>query len=196
MTLSIRDRVFETNSSSSHSVSLGGGDILNKNFARESLRLGLINIECKSAGFTYYGEERYRYYMPENIVRYLLATIVQGGPDTSEIDTSEPYDAIPLLRNEFNGVSDLVDAIEDETKCKVTLMVEGGKTVWLDFDSEGDSYFNYRDRDKLRKLLFHEASYVETKSRDERDWDGPEYIDTDMGSELTLRPGEGRQTAL
>lgn len=194
MTIAVRDNVFETNSSSSHAVALGQGDTLEKNFDQESLRSGVINIRCEENGHTYYGEERYRYYKPENIVRYLLASIIQGGPDTSEIDMSMPYDAIPLLKAEFPGVSDLIDAVEEETKCKVTLMVEAGKRVWLDIDSEGDAHFDYRDREKLRQLLFHDGSYVETKSRDEREWDAPEYIETDMGDELTLRPGERRGT--
>ncbi|TLX17211.1 hypothetical protein [Rhizobium sp. MHM7A] len=191
MTAVIRDQVFETNSSSSHSVALGKGDVLDKNFDQESLRAGFINIRCGE--HSYYGEERYRYYQPENIVKYLLATIIQGGPDTTGIDISKPYDAIPLLRQQFVGVSDLVDAIEDETKCKLTLIVEGGKRVWLDIDNEGSADFDFTDRESLRKLLFLSGSYVETKSRDEREEDAPEYIDTDMGQELTLHPGEGRQ---
>lgn len=193
MTVAVRDRVFETNSSSSHSVALGQGDTLEKNFDQESLRSGVINIKCAGNGHTYYGEERFRYYQPENIVRYLLATIVRGGADTSDVDTSQSYDAMPLLKAQFDGVSDLIDAVEDETKCKVTLMVGAGKRVWLDVDDEADANFDFSNRDNLRRLLFHASSYIETKSRNECEDAAPEYTDTDMGEEPTDRPGEDRQ---
>lgn len=193
MSVFVRDKVFETNSSSSHAVATAKGDVFDKSFDQESLRAGIIDL--KPEPHTYFSEERFRYYQPENILIYLLARIVDGGPDTHEfpVDQTKPWDAIDVLRKQSKDVVDLIDAVEEETKCKVTMMIEPGKTVYLSYDNEADIDFNFRDRDSLRALLFNSKSYVETRSRDEDEQWRPEYIDTDMGQELTEYPGEGRQ---
>lgn len=196
MSFSVRDQVFETNSSSSHSVALGPGDILDKNFDQESLRAGVINLKVEQHKF--FSDERYRYYQPENLVIFLLARLVGGGPDTHQfsVDQTKPWDALHVMRQQSNGVAQLIDAIEDETKCKLTMMIEPGSSVYLSYDDEAHFAFDFHNRDALRALLFNSKSYIETRPRDEDYNDGPEYIETDMGEELTAYPGEGRQLGL
>jgi hypothetical protein len=194
MTLSVRDSVFETNSSSSHALSLGNGDILEKNFSPDCVRNGEIVIDGNT--HHYFGENRFRYYKPETILAYLFARQIGGCPDIDHKKMTEPYDAMPIMREQFPAIDQLIAIVEDQTGCKVKVMVDAGKFPWFDYDNEASVDFDMTDRESVRQLLFNEASYLETRSRDEDEDYLPEYTDTDMGEELTLYPGEGRQLGL
>lgn len=190
MDLAIRDHVFETNSSSSHALSLGNSDIYTKNFSADCIRAGEIVIDGNN--HHYFGEDRHRYYKPENLLAYLFATEMGGCPDIDHSKMSEPYDAVPFMRDQFPKIDKLIAIIEEHTGCKVKVMVDAFKFPWFDYDYEASTGFDMTDPGSVRQLLFNEGSYLETRSRDEDQDYLPEYTDTDMGRELTLYPGDGR----
>lgn len=190
MNISVRDGVFESNSSSSHSVAIGRGDVFDKSFDHSSIRNGRIELALEHQ---YYGEERYRYYKPENIVQYLLATIFVGCPDFDASVEAGDWNAAPYIKQALAEGRELIELVEKLTGCELVLTVKAGDHIWLDYDTEGNAHFDWRNEEKLKSLLFNSGSYVETKSRNESYDDYPEYIDTDMGDELTDQPGEGRR---
>lgn len=194
MKFSVRDNVFETNSSSSHALSLGTGDILNKNFSDECLRAGEIVLDGNT--HHYFSENRFRFYKPENLLAYLIATQIEGSPDIDFKNKTEPYDAIPIMREQYPAIDALIAIIEDHTGCKIKIMVDAGKFPWFDYDNEASVNFDMTDSKSVKQLLFHEDSYLETRSRDEDYDDLPEYTDTDMGEESTVYPGERRRSEL
>ena len=190
MDVAIRDHVFETNSSSSHALSLGTGDFFTKNFSPDSIRAGEIVIDGNS--HNYFGDDRFRYYKPENLVAYLFATEIGGCPNIDHSEMSEPYDAVPFIRDQFDKIDKMISIIEEHTGCTVKVMVDAFKFPWFDYDDEATVSFDMTDPTLVKQLLFNEKSYLETRSRDEDQLYLPEYTDSDMGKELTLYPGDGR----
>lgn len=166
--LQLRSKVFETNSSSSHSLTLSAELLTKQPLPPEVLRAGVLKVTGGE-----YGWEWYRYYLPVNKINYLAAQALQdmgsdvAGDAQTARQTSPAFDL-------------LCEVVESHTGCKVELSSFQSE---IDHDSVGCCDDVLKDRDALHRLIFDADSYVETgNDNSSRPWE----IQTDKGSELAL----------
>lgn len=148
MTKQIRSSVFETNSSSSHSLTLGTGNLVATPFSPAMLRAGEVPLRPGE-----YGWEWRRYYTAREKLGYLLTQVTDG---KLEVDTEALRESNPFF-------AQLYDVVKDHTGCR--LIVEPGQG-YIDHQSArakgavGMELFD--DTDKLRAFLFDDTAYLET----------------------------------
>ncbi len=176
MKTQIRDRVFETNSSSSHSVTIDGAELKDFGLDKEALREGVIRVELPSAG---YGWEWHRYYKPENKIAYLLLQL-QGGYLSSDVtsDLRKDEDHSQHFRDDYRS-SYFLSTIERATGCTVVVTRESDDTDWgysIDHDSVGNGVEHLGDEEEILKLVFGANSFVETGNDNDSP---PEKISSD-----------------
>lgn len=168
----IRRSVFETNSSSSHSLTLGRGDLVSQPFSAATLRSGVVRITPD-----HYGWEWTRYYTAENKLAYLVTQLLQGRePDSeSELDEAGFTEKLRATDPRFDL---LCRVVSDHTGCQ--LLVERADCS-VDHDSLGVGLELFKDEDALRDFLFDETACVQTgNDNSEMPW----KISTDRGVEL------------
>lgn len=166
----IRKNVFETNSSSSHSLTMSAGDIVSLPFSPEVLRTGKVVVDKGE-----YGWEWYRYYSPLSKAEYLLTQVVS---DDSVPKDGTPEEATRALRDENSRFDQLCRVIEAHTG--VMLLIRPGTSGYIDHDSVGNGSELFESDEKLAQFLFSADSYIETGN----DNSGPrKVISTDRGDE-------------
>jgi hypothetical protein len=161
ITTQIRDAVFETNSSSSHSVTIDGAELKDFGLGKETLREGVIRVELQSDG---YGWEWRRYYKPEHKIAYLLVQL-QGGSLPSDIDLKYDEDHSVMFRENDSRTDYFLRTIEEATGCKVVVTRDDedvGYGYTIDHDSVGKGLEHLGEADEILKLVFGRNSYVET----------------------------------
>ncbi len=165
----IRRNVFETNSSSSHSLTLSQSDLVPQPFATDVLRAGVVMV-----GKAEYGWEWHRYYSAVNKLSYLLTQVAQY----DDVPEGDPERVTELMIDAHPQLRSLVDAVREHTG--VELRFTPGSTGYIDHDSVGVGSELLGDSEALRQFLFSDA-YVETGN----DNTGPGWtIQTDRGEEL------------
>lgn len=168
----IRLSVFETNSSSSHSLTLGKGNLVAVPFPAEALRAGVIEV-CTGQ----YNWEYRRYYTPMEKMRYLLTQATQNL--YAEVpDAGGGIAATQSLRDENERVDMLCSVVEAYTGCKLLVTVAN---PGIDHQSEGNGMQCFNDAETLKSFLFDEASYIQTGNDNSPP---PWEISTDKGPEL------------
>ncbi len=180
MKTQIRDRVFETNSSSSHSVTIDGAELKDFGLDKGTLREGVIRVELSSAG---YGWEWHRYYKPENKIAYLLLQL-QGGSMKSDFDLPYDEDHSEQFRDNDSRTDYFLRTIEEATGCKVVVTRDSediGYGYYIDHDSVGKGLEHLGEADEILKLVFGRNSYVETGN--DNDYP-PEKISSDDRGEV------------
>lgn len=160
MTHQIRHNVFETNSSSSHSLTMSEGDVVALPFSKDILRDGTLSLSIGE-----YGWEWFRYYTTEGKAAYLLTQVVT---DTEGRSTSE-------LREAYAEIDMLCKVIKDHTGVDVRILESNG---YIDHDSEGVGRELFRDENKLKHFLFSDTSFIETSNDNDQP---PKMISTDKG---------------
>lgn len=171
MTVQIRQSVFETNSSSSHSLTLANTELVRQPFSTDVLRAGCVVI-----GKGEYGWEWHRYFSAENKLSYLLTQahsddIPRGSLQSATAEVCED----PRLAL-------LVKVVRDYTGVEV--LFSPGSSGYIDHDSVGVGTELLNDEEKLRQFLFSDA-YVETGN----DNSGPGWtISTDRGDMYYYEP--------
>lgn len=199
-----RGQVFETNSSSSHAANLGVGNVFDMMFDEEQVRKGFVFINTR----LYYGEEEMRYYRPENILGYMVCDCIRGLLETPEgFDEAHKNDAevdvMPLAMAANETIRLVCENIKENYGVELKLMLpRRDYGFFLDVDDETSVNFDYSDWEKLKRLLFHSESYIETKSRNvdfdeeysqREDDDDCRLIETDLGMyESAWKPGDRR----
>jgi len=178
--LQIRDKVFESNSSSSHSLALGREDILSKTFSQEVLRTGVLELSVDRTDF----QDWFRYYRPENIVKYIVGSYV----DVFYIEgldwDGDALDMMPYLIKGIPKIGQLVDFVRIEYGVEIRLECKPRDVELLDtYDSL--SFDKILDHRKSMRCLFgSEFSYIETNPENSfRD----DWIDTDMGRTMPYK---------
>lgn len=167
MRIQVRDKVFETNSSSSHSVTVADDEVRDIELDKETLRKGVIELDLGR----YYGWEWERFYKPENKLAYLLTQAIRY--DVSDIDLG---DVTARYREDNFDFDNIIKEVESFTGCKVKVNISG--EVGVDHDSAGVGLELARDGKKLIDFLFSSKSFVELGN----DNSGPsEYMDSDIG---------------
>lgn len=168
MTEQIRKNVFETNSSSSHSLTLSESDIIAQPFTDEVLRAGTIFVTKDE-----YGWEWHRYYSTSNKMDYLFTQMFRDS-----IPGGNPHEVTAQLREDNARFDMLCRVVEEHTGVKV--LASPGSSGYIDHDSVGVGMDLFDDEEALRRFLFTDTSCVETGN----DNSGPgKQISTDRGSE-------------
>lgn len=166
----VRNSAFETNSSSSHSLTIGVGEMVSVPFAfgKDVLRRGEVILHVGE-----YGWEWHRYYTPLEKANYLLTQVCP------EVDSHYgDYQQIAKdLAEDYPGIAMLIRVIEEYTGCKVGIANGSG---YVDHDSAGVGTDLLDDYDKLKDFLFNtQSSYVQTGNDNSA---CPEFISTDKSS--------------
>jgi hypothetical protein len=178
--LQVREEMFETNSSSSHSLALGSDDILTKTFSPEVLRSGTLNLAVENTDF----QDWFRYYRPENIVKYIIGSYV----DVFYIEgldwDSDKLDMMPHLVKGIPQIGKLVDFVKAEYGVEIRLECKPREIELLD-TCDNLNFDKILDHRKSMHCLFgSEFSYIETNPENSfRD----DWIDTDMGRTMPYK---------
>lgn len=168
-----RSNVFETNSSSSHSLTLSKDDLVPQTFDKKTLRNGVVDIELGD-----YNWEWRRYHDVKNKLRYLITQLTDG--KLPEGDDPQALTETLIERNEqFRLLSDVV---HKHTGCELRVLPSDGG---IDHQSaRGDAAVGmelFDSAQRLQAFLFNENAYVETGNDNNS---APWSISTDRGSKL------------
>jgi len=167
----IRRSVFETNSSSSHSVTVSSEELAGDfGIHKALLRGGVIRAELQEGG---YGWDWHRYYSPGAKIAYLVAQLAgRQAYGTSGKDISSD-----VRRN--SSVDALLSKIETRTGCRVEVV--GAGPCPIDHDSVGVGVeLLHSGDDGVLRFIFGKDSFVETGNDNS---EPPMEIATDRGSE-------------
>jgi hypothetical protein len=171
MNTNIRDGVFETNSSSSHSLTMAPGEIADFAIDRQALRDGKITVRLGGFGTSYH-----RYYLPSNKLAYLLAYMT----DASYLEEipSGNYNVAFALRRHSDWIDRLVTKVERLTGCVLEVIPE---RPYLDSQARETGVADHlvRDIDAMVALVFSPDSMVQTGSDE---YYAGEFIPTDRGA--------------
>ena len=144
----IRNGVFETNSSSCHSISI---DINNKNFTASSLYVDEDGYVTLTGGEFGWEQEEYfdaltkANYCAQDIYRYDWR--------------SDSYSLDEYKKNM------LIDVIKEQTGCTDVLFdIQSLKDGYIDHESHGTSYEAFQNKEILRNFIFNRNSYLETNN--------------------------------
>ncbi|NTF17679.1 hypothetical protein G6L37_04650 [Agrobacterium rubi] len=183
MTTSVRDKVFETNSSSSHSVTVAEGEILDRGFDRKSIRNGIVTLEKPPCEY----DEWKRFYKPENILTFLIVAEVEArqfeeaGRDRLHFRAGRKgkIDILPALCERYANVKAAIDFLGEEYGLSFRMMMEPDDEGFFDTGDLGFIEGYLGDPEKLRQVLFCSGSYVQTT--EENGWH-QETVPTDIGT--------------
>lgn len=163
----IRRSVFETNSSSSHSLTVRERDLADMPLSEATLREGVLRVSPDD-----YGWEWKRYYLAENKLSYLLTYIVGGDLDQSFWGAEE---FTQQLCERYPQIAEICQLIERHTGCRVE--ISGGEGS-IDHESSHLGGEALENTQTLSNFLFSPYSYVETGNDNDS---SPSSISTDMG---------------
>lgn len=173
MTQAIRKGVFETNSSSSHSLTLSDGDIVPAPLPAEVLRAGVLRLNQGN-----YGWDWHRFYTPAGKASYLLTQALLDTP----VEAGSDEERTRRLREASPAVEQLCRVIEAHTGVRVLIGARSGSVdhqsvgLGADLHFEGDA--------ALAQFLFDANSFVQTGNDNT---DPGKFIETDRGSEHYYR---------
>lgn len=173
MAYQIRKNVFETNSSSSHSLTMGSGVLAPMPFTPRELKEGVVKL-CVGE----YHWEWHRYYKARNKLNYLLTQVTDGcvPGDNAQQATAQ------LLQNNPH-VAMLAAAVKAHTGCDILVSPGEGGIDHQSARPEGDTGMElFQDEGRLKSFIFDETAYLQTGNDNQP---LPWAIDTDRGSELT-----------
>lgn len=156
MTIQVRNAVFETNSSSSHSVTVSGNEMVDFGLSKDELRSGVIHIE-RSGDFGWRFEE---FRDTHSKIAYM---IIQSDTDRlGYLSDDETWvDLVPTLKE--TGAENtrwLIDLIENATGC--TLEIQFGSYSGIDHQSHGEGEELFGDANEMRRFLFSSESTLKT----------------------------------
>ncbi len=162
----IRKSVFETNSSSSHSLTMSATDLGAMPFAKDVLRAGAMTVSKGE-----YGWEWQRYYGAAAKMDYLFTQLFND-----DIPMGDPHSVTRELRDDDMRFDQLCRVVKDHTG--VDILVAPGSTGYIDHQSVGTGLEVFESDDKLAAFLFSMDNYIETGN----DNSGPPFqIHTDRG---------------
>lgn len=183
----IRDKVFETNSSSSHAAVISSEDIFDQDFDAMELREGKIVVRPRDSG---YGSRNYRYNSPDGKLGYLLILAAGGRIQVDESDfedEDEEIDVLPLLLNhdriDYAELRGLVDFIKEETGCSLQFVMDYSTAMSVVME---DEILNLtpmlEEKLTLRRLLKSSRSWIDVGRDDGRPLS--RFIKTDLGEQV------------
>lgn len=186
MKQSIRDQVFETNSSSSHSVTVAAAEIYDRGFDKAALRDGFVIMEKRD-----HYDESLRLYRPENILAFLITCEIddepyRGGEFWEALGLGEERltdrDILPVICDRYPAVASAIGFLREYTGADFKLMMKPDD--WGSFTtgnlSRIEGYLSNHKR--LTRLLFNSRSFVELT---EENGFTVGDIDTDLGTKVS-----------
>lgn len=183
MKSSIRDHVFETNSSSSHSVTVAEGEMFDRTFDKAAIRSGVVVLQKPPSEY----DEWFRFYKPENILTFLIVAEVEARqfPDWEKEGIEFPsgrtkdIDILPILCEHYPNVASAIEFLTTEYGLKFRMMM--GPNDWGRFDTGDLGHIEgyLGDHELLKRVLFCSGSFVQTT--EENGWPG-ETVPTDLGT--------------
>lgn len=186
----IRNSVYESNSSSSHSLSVAATENLDRFFDDAAVRNGVVNIRVDERGDY---QNDFRYYLPENILGFLIAGEIEGDGHPIEplnwhelgfsgygefVIALQETDVLPILRQHYPAIEAGIAFLEEFTGLKFTMVISAGRPLIVDTGDLGYVTGYLADPSTLKRLLFNKESYVETTM--ENGWSHLP-IDSDIG---------------
>lgn len=199
MDIQVRDCCYETNSSSSHSLSISADNVFDMNFSQHALRSGVIKlvVPVDEDGEAVHFENAWkRFYTPENILLYMLVSAADGKVTARVPDV----DILPTLTHNYKRDRDLAIAprsrarkrlrdllawVKEETGCRVELSFPSHpeacpaptpRSICIGSDQATSAQRLIKDHTALKSLIFNSNSYVETGYDNEM---APYFIPTD-----------------
>ena len=160
----VRHSVFETNSSSSHSLTLVKGELMRAPFSKEVLRSGTVQVRLGE-----YGWEWHRYYLPQNKLSYLVTQVTRGDLDNSSTEE---------LREQYPEIERMARVLKEYSGCELEILPSSG---YVDDESKGIGINLLASDGALRDFLFSPTSYIQTGNDN---YSSPWAIETDKGSDL------------
>jgi hypothetical protein len=169
MPVQIRRAVFETNSSSSHSLTIAPWAVVPPPVPREAARAGVLALSKGS-----YQWEWKRYYTPQNKLRYLFTQALRE----ENVPDGPPEQVRARLFRRHPEIRRLFEVFERYTGVRV--VPEPGFADGIDYQSRnvGSDLLDSGSRNRLARFLFDPDSYVETGNDNSPP---PRYIDDDLG---------------
>ena len=168
MTQQVRKSVFETNSSSSHSLTLAKGDLVGQPFSSEVLRIGTLMLEKGEFGWGWR-----RFYETDEKVQYLFTQLFRD-----DIPQGDAAAVTAELRGSEPRFDMLCRVIKDHTGLEV--QVVPGSEGYVDHESVSVGMELFRSENDLKQFLFSPESCIETGNDNES---APRVIATDRGDE-------------
>lgn len=142
----IRYGVFETNSSSCHSISI---DKNNKNFTASDLYVDTNGYVTLTGGE--FGWEQEEYFDALTKANYCAQDIYKYDWGTDS-----------YLLDEYKK-NMLIDVIKEQTGCDdVVFDLDSLRGGYIDHQSHGTSYKAFENKETLRNFIFNSNSYLET----------------------------------
>ncbi|NTF16974.1 hypothetical protein G6L37_00845 [Agrobacterium rubi] len=185
MKTQIRDSVFETNSSSSHSVTIDQTELVDLSIHKDILRDGVIRVRLDDEG---YGWEWKRYRRPENKIAYMLLQFSGGHLPSGISDLDPDADHSDVFREDVR-VAWFLSTIEEATGCRVEITRSERDADWgysIDHQSVGRGIDEFESENDILRLVFGANSYIETGNDNSNP---PEIIESDgNGSEQYFEP--------
>lgn len=174
--LQVRDAVFETNSSSSHSLTVASSDNLAGTFPQDMLRAGRVSVRVGEFGW-----EWRRYFEPINKVRYLVTQVTDGEPP--KLGDADAVAEQLAADNQYFRL--LAEVVKTQSGCDLVVEPSSG---YIDHQSargeKGVGMELFDSTDRLRHFIFSPESYVETGN----DNTPPGWtINTDRGYQLAYQ---------
>ena len=185
MKTSSRDQVFETNSSSSHSVTVAEGEMFDRSFDRQSIRKGVVTLNKPTGEY----DEWKRFYKPENILTFLIVAEVEarqfegreGLPLSFRSGRKGRIDILPTLCEHYPNVKKAIDFLGEEYGLGFRMMMEPEDEGFFDTGDLDHQDGFLGDPEILRRVLFCSGSFVQTT--EENGWPS-ETVPTDLGTEI------------
>ena len=150
MNIQIRQNVFETNSSSSHSLTLGQGNLVVPPLSREVAREGVLEVSLGEYGWGY--EHFYDFASKVSYLITQVATILGVNYSLDEADARAKLEADSRMKR-------LRAVVLDFTGVELRVSEERG---YIDHQSVGICNDVFDDVEALRRLLFDETSCITT----------------------------------
>jgi hypothetical protein len=177
----IRDAVFETNSSSSHSVTVAEEEMRDFNLDKETIRKGVLRAQVFPDG---YGWQWVRFYKPENVLAYLLYQAMPN--EMRQKDPEKGVDLAHLVKAGSDRARHIIETVEKATGLRVEFVFPDIEHAhfYVDHDSYGNGleYAAPGKEEELLRLVFGKGSFIELGN----DNDQPgEYIQSDIGDILS-----------
>ncbi|NTF16975.1 hypothetical protein G6L37_00850 [Agrobacterium rubi] len=182
MRTQIRDAVYETNSSSSHSVTVAEEEMRDFNLDKETIRKGVITAQVFPDG---YGWQWVRFYKPENVLAYLLYQAYPGKHDDKVAASKRGVDIAAELKAASPRAANIIDTVEKATGLKVEFVfpAEDDAHFYVDHESMGNG-LEFADpgrEEELLRLIFGRGSFIELGNDNSQPG---EYIESDIGDIL------------
>lgn len=150
--MKIRHGVFETNSSSSHSIAIDdSADLLDMPFTQEDTDRGFVEIECGEFGW-----EQNTYSCVYSKLSYLVTSIASSLPYDENYTVEDIYD--------MEGFKTINDAVKEHSGLTVRIISSSGWRGfgYIDHQSSDVPREALVNKETIKRFLFSPKSFFET----------------------------------